>query len=137
MHERKLTPPFAGTDHIGSGDAETKTLLTEINEKLGILIELQQARCPPNESLQEAQSSENDDEIDTSWIIPTNWYDNSQFCRILNVAAPTAQKWRSKRMISYIKIGNRVNYVGSEIIRFIDVYASQRRYVITPIGVDA
>ena len=136
MQDTKSTSLFAGTEHPLPGDTETKSLLNEINEKLAILIELQQARCPPPEMQEEPKTSDDCEDIDTSWIIPTNWYDNSQFCRIFNVAMPTAQKWRSKRMISYIKIGNRVSYVGSEIIRFIDVYASPRKYVITPIGVN-
>lgn len=136
MQNQNLTPQLAGLGRIQSGDDETKTLLKEISEKLGILIDLQKARCPPKETTDASQLSGNTEEIDTSWIDPDNWYDNSQFCRIFNVAAPTAQKWRAKRMISYIKIGNRVNYPGKEIIRFIYVYVSPRKYTVTPVGVN-
>lgn len=134
MHEENLTTTVVAID----SDENTKVLLREINEKLGILIDLQQARQPPQETQPEqteyipAESGK----IDTSWIDPKRWYDNSQFCRMLNVAIVTAQKWRSKRLIDYFKLGRNVRYYGSEIIRFINVYASPRNYVITQISED-
>lgn len=133
MHEEVLT----GVAAIDS-DENTKVLLREINEKLGILIELQQARQPPQEAPPEQQSYEpaESDKIDTSWIDPKRWYDNSQFCRMMNVAMVTAQKWRCKRLIDYFKLGRNIRYHGYEIIRFINVYASPRNFVITKISDD-
>lgn len=134
MHEEILTTTVAAID----SDENTKVLLREINEKLGILIDLQQARQPPKEAQPEQTdySPAESDKIDTSWIDPKRWYDNSQFCRMLNVALVTAQKWRSKRLIDYFKLGRNVRYYGHEIIRFINVYATPRNYVITQISED-
>lgn len=131
MQNEKLTQKFADVAEVGNNDSDTKALLLEISEKLGILIDLQRARNPPvRESMIQ---SEDDGVIDTSWIIPHKLYDNSQFCRIFNVAKITAQKWRSSKLIGYILIGKSVRYSGSDIIRFIEVYASRRNYKIFPI----
>lgn len=105
-----------------------RDLLEDINEKLQVLIEIQQARQPPFHSKPEVKYIS--DEIDTSWIEPNRWYDNGHFCRIFDVAKITAQKWRSKGLISYIKLGRNVRYPGHEIIRFINVYASPRNYAV-------
>lgn len=118
----------AGTENNGK---DTKALLSEINEKLGILIDLQRARNPPEVEVKILQ--EDDDEIDVSWIIPHKWYDNSQFCRMFNIATITAQKWRSNKLIAYILIGRSVRYQGIDIIRFIKVYASRRKFKISPV----
>lgn len=118
----------AGTENNGK---DTKALLSEISEKLGILIDLQRARNPPEVEVKILQ--EDDDEIDVSWIIPHKWYDNSQFCRMFNVATITAQKWRSNKLIAYILIGRSVRYQGIDIIRFIKVYASRRKFKISPV----
>lgn len=118
----------AGTENNGK---DTKTLLSEISEKLGILIDLQRARNPPEVEVKILQ--EDDDEIDVSWIIPHKWYDNSQFCRMFNIATITAQKWRSNKLIAYILIGRSVRYQGIDIIRFIKVYASRRKFKISPV----
>lgn len=118
----------AGAENIGK---DTKALLSEISEKLGILIDLQRARNPPEVEVKILQ--EDDDEIDVSWIIPHKWYDNSQFCRMFNVATITAQKWRSNKLIAYILIGRSVRYQGIDIIRFIKVYASRRKFKISPV----
>lgn len=118
----------AGTENNGK---DTKALLSEISEKLGILIDLQRARNPPEVEVKILQ--EDDDEIDVSWIIPHKWYDNSQFCRMFNIATITAQKWRSNKLIAYILIGRSVRYQGIDIIRFIKVYASRRKFKISPV----
>lgn len=118
----------AGTENIGK---DTKALLSEISEKLGILIDLQRARNPPEVEVKILQ--DDDDEIDVSWIIPHKWYDNSQFCRMFNIATITAQKWRSNKLIAYILIGRSVRYQGIDIIRFIKVYASRRKFKISPV----
>lgn len=118
----------AGTENNGK---DTKALLSEISEKLGILIDLQRARNPPEVEVKILQ--DDDDEIDVSWIIPHKWYDNSQFCRMFNVATITAQKWRSNKLIAYILIGRSVRYQGIDIIRFIKVYASRRKFKISPV----
>lgn len=118
----------AGTENNGK---DTKALLSEISEKLGILIDLQRARNPPEVEVKILQ--EDDDEIDVSWIIPHKWYDNSQFCRMFNVATITAQKWRSNKLIAYILIGRSVRYQGIDIIRFIKVYASRRKFKISSV----
>ena len=131
MQNEKLTQKLADVARVGNDENDTKALLLEISEKLGILIDLQRARNPP---AQEAiTQAENDGVIDTSWIIPHKLYDNSQFCRIFNVAKITAQKWRSSKLIAYILIGKSVRYQGSDIIRFIEVYAARRNYKIFPI----
>lgn len=118
----------AGTENDGK---DTKALLSEISEKLGILIDLQRARNPPEVEVKILQ--DDDDEIDVSWIIPHKWYDNSQFCRMFNIATITAQKWRSNKLIAYILIGRSVRYQGIDIIRFIKVYASRRKFKISPV----
>lgn len=118
----------AGTENNGK---DTKALLLEISEKLGVLIDLQRARNPPAVEVQITQ--DDDDEIDVSWIIPHKWYDNSQFCRMFNIATITAQKWRSNKLIAYILIGRSVRYQGIDIIRFIKVYASRRKFKIRPL----
>ena len=118
----------AGTENNGK---DTKALLSEISEKLGILIDLQRARNPPEVEVKILQ--EDDDEIDVSWIIPHKWYDNSQFCRMFNIATITAQKWRSNKQIAYILMGRSVRYQGIDIIRFIKVYASRRKFKISPV----
>lgn len=131
MQNEKLTQKLADVAGVGNDENDTKALLLEISEKLGILIDLQRARNPPiKESITQ---TEDDGVIDTSWIIPHKLYDNSQFCRIFNVAKITAQKWRSSRLISYILIGKSVRYQGCDIIRFIEVYAARRNYKIFPI----
>ena len=131
MQNEKLTQKLADVARVGNDENDTKALLLEISEKLGILIDLQRARNPPAQD--SATQTEDDGVIDTSWIIPHKLYDNSQFCRIFNVAKITAQKWRSSRLISYILIGKSVRYQGSDIIRFIEVYAARRNYKIFPI----
>ena len=131
MQNEKLTQKLADVAGVVNNDNDTKALLLEISEKLGILIDLQRARNPPAQD--SATQTEDDGVIDTSWIIPHKLYDNSQFCRIFNVAKITAQKWRSSRLISYILIGKSVRYQGSDIIRFIEVYAARRNYKIFPI----
>lgn len=118
----------AGTENNGK---DTKALLLEISEKLGVLIDLQRARNPPEVEVKILQ--DDDDEIDVSWIIPHKWYDNSQFCRMFNIATITAQKWRSNKLIAYILIGRSVRYQGIDIIRFIKVYASRRKFKIRPL----
>lgn len=131
MQNEKLTQKLADVAGVGNDENDTKALLLEISEKLGILIDLQRARNPPIK--EPITQIEDDGVIDTSWIIPHKLYDNSQFCRIFNVAKITAQKWRSSRLISYILIGKSVRYQGSDIIRFIEVYAARRNYKIFPI----
>ncbi|WP_304648856.1 helix-turn-helix domain-containing protein [uncultured Duncaniella sp.] len=131
MQNEKLTQKLADVAGVANNDNDTKALLLEISEKLGILIDLQRARNPPAQD--SATQTEDDGVIDTSWIIPHKLYDNSQFCRIFNVAKITAQKWRSSKLIAYILIGKSVRYQGSDIIRFIEVYAARRNYKIFPI----
>lgn len=131
MQNEKLTQKLADVAGAANNDNDTKALLLEISEKLGILIDLQRARNPPAQD--SATQTEDDGVIDTSWIIPHKLYDNSQFCRIFNVAKITAQKWRSSKLIAYILIGKSVRYQGSDIIRFIEVYAARRNYKIFPI----
>ena len=68
MQNEKLTQKFADVAEVGNNDSDTKALLLEISEKLGVLIDLQRARNPPvRESVIQ---SEDDGVIDTSWIIP-------------------------------------------------------------------
>lgn len=131
MQNEKLTQKLADVAGVANNDNDTKALLLEISEKLGILIDLQRARNPPAQ--EPVTKTEDDGVIDTSWIIPHKLYDNSQFCRIFNVAKITAQKWRSSKLIAYILIGKSVRYQGSDIIRFIEVYAARRNYKIFPI----
>ncbi len=131
MQNEKLTQKLADVAGVVNNDNDTKALLLEISEKLGILIDLQRARNPPAQD--PVTQTEDDGAIDTSWIIPHKLYDNSQFCRIFNVAKITAQKWRSSKLIAYILIGKSVRYQGSDIIRFIEVYAARRNYKIFPI----
>lgn len=131
MQNEKLTQKLADVAGVVNNDNDTKALLLEISEKLGILIDLQRARNPPAQ--EPVTKTEDDGVIDTSWIIPHKLYDNSQFCRIFNVAKITAQKWRSSKLIAYILIGKSVRYQGSDIIRFIEVYAARRNYKIFPI----
>ena len=131
MQNEKLTQKLADVAGVVNNDSDTKALLLEISEKLGILIDLQRARNPPAQET--VTKTEDDGVIDTSWIIPHKLYDNSQFCRIFNVAKITAQKWRSSKLIAYILIGKSVRYQGSDIIRFIEVYAVRRNYKIFPI----
>lgn len=131
MQNEKLTQKLADIAGSVNNDSDTKALLLEISEKLGILIDLQRARNPPVQD--PVTQTEDDGVIDTSWIIPHKLYDNSQFCRIFNVAKITAQKWRSSKLIAYILIGKSVRYQGSDIIRFIEVYAARRNYKIFPI----
>lgn len=131
MQNEKLTQKLADVAGVVNNDSDTKALLLEISEKLGILIDLQRARNPPAQD--PVTQTEDDGAIDTSWIIPHKLYDNSQFCRIFNVAKITAQKWRSSKLIAYILIGKSVRYQGSDIIRFIEVYAARRNYKIFPI----
>lgn len=131
MQNEKLTQKLADIAGVVNNDSDTKALLLEISEKLGILIDLQRARNPPAQ--EPVTKTEDDGVIDTSWIIPHKLYDNSQFCRIFNVAKITAQKWRSSKLIAYILIGKSVRYQGSDIIRFIEVYAARRNYKIFPI----
>lgn len=131
MQNEKLTQKLADVAGVANNDSDTKALLLEISEKLGILIDLQRARNPPAQD--PVTQTEDDGAIDTSWIIPHKLYDNSQFCRIFNVAKITAQKWRSSKLIAYILIGKSVRYQGSDIIRFIEVYAARRNYKIFPI----
>lgn len=131
MQNENLTQKLADVAGAVNNDSDTKALLLEISEKLGILIDLQRARNPPAQ--EPVTKTEDDGVIDTSWIIPHKLYDNSQFCRIFNVAKITAQKWRSSKLIAYILIGKSVRYQGSDIIRFIEVYAARRNYKIFPI----
>lgn len=131
MQNGNLTQKLAQIAVAENNGKDTKALLSEISEKLGILIDLQRARNPPEVEVKILQ--EDDDEIDVSWIIPHKWYDNSQFCRMFNVATITAQKWRSNKLIAYILIGRSVRYQGIDIIRFIKVYASRRKFKISPV----
>lgn len=131
MQNENLTQKLADVAGAVNNDSDTKALLLEISEKLGVLIDLQRARNPPAQ--EPVTKTEDDGVIDTSWIIPHKLYDNSQFCRIFNVAKITAQKWRSSKLIAYILIGKSVRYQGSDIIRFIEVYAARRNYKIFPI----
>ena len=131
MQNENLTLKLADVAGAVNNDSDTKALLLEISEKLGVLIDLQRARNPPAQ--EPVTKTEDDGVIDTSWIIPHKLYDNSQFCRIFNVAKITAQKWRSSKLIAYILIGKSVRYQGSDIIRFIEVYAVRRNYKIFPI----
>ncbi len=131
MQNGNLTQKLAHVADTENNGKDTKALLSEISEKLGILIDLQRARNPPEVEVKILQ--EDDDEIDVSWIIPHKWYDNSQFCRMFNVATITAQKWRSNKLIAYILIGRSVRYQGIDIIRFIKVYASRRKFKISPV----
>lgn len=131
MQNGNLTQKLAHVADTENNGKDTKALLSEISEKLGILIDLQRARNPPEVEVKILQ--EDDDEIDVSWIIPHKWYDNSQFCRMFNVATITAQKWRSNKLIAYILIGRSVRYQGIDIIRFIKVYASRRKFKINPV----
>lgn len=131
MQNGNLTQKLAQVSEAENNGKDTMALLSEISEKLGILIDLQRARNPPEMELKILQ--EDDDEIDVSWIIPHKWYDNSQFCRMFNVATITAQKWRSNKLIAYILIGRSVRYQGIDIIRFIKVYASRRKFKISPV----
>lgn len=131
MQNGNLTQKLAQVAVAENNGKDTKALLSEISEKLGILIDLQRARNPPEVEVKILQ--EDDDEIDVSWIIPHKWYDNSQFCRMFNVATITAQKWRSNKLIAYILIGRSVRYQGIDIIRFIKVYASRRKFKISPV----
>lgn len=131
MQNENLTQKLADVAGAVNNDSDTKALLLEISEKLGVLIDLQRARNPPAQ--EPVTKTEDDGVIDTSWIIPHKLYDNSQFCRIFNVAKITAQKWRSSKLIAYILIGKSVRYQGSDIIRFIEVYAVRRNYKIFPI----
>jgi len=131
MQNGNLTQRLAQVAVAENNGKDTKALLSEISEKLGILIDLQRARNPPEVEVKILQ--EDDDEIDVSWIIPHKWYDNSQFCRMFNVATITAQKWRSNKLIAYILIGRSVRYQGIDIIRFIKVYASRRKFKISPV----
>lgn len=131
MQNGNLTQKLAHVADTENNGKDTKALLSEISEKLGILIDLQRARNPPEVGVKILQ--EDDDEIDVSWIIPHKWYDNSQFCRMFNVATITAQKWRSNKLIAYILIGRSVRYQGIDIIRFIKVYASRRKFKISPV----
>lgn len=131
MQNGNLTQRLAQVAGTENNAKDTKALLSEISEKLGILIDLQRARNPPEVEVKILQ--EDDDEIDVSWIIPHKWYDNSQFCRMFNIATITAQKWRSNKLIAYILIGRSVRYQGIDIIRFIKVYASRRKFKISPV----
>lgn len=131
MQNGNLTQKLAQVAGSENNGKDTMALLSEISEKLGILIDLQRARNPPEGEVKILQ--EDDDEIDVSWIIPHKWYDNSQFCRMFNVATITAQKWRSNKLIAYILIGRSVRYQGIDIIRFIKVYASRRKFKISPV----
>lgn len=131
MQNGNLTQKLAHVADTENNGKDTKALLSEISEKLGILIDLQRARNPPEVEVKILQ--EDDDEIDVSWIIPHKWYDNSQFCRMFNIATITAQKWRSNKLIAYILIGRSVRYQGIDIIRFIKVYASRRKFKISPV----
>ncbi len=131
MQNGNLTQKLAQVAGAENNGKDTMALLSEISEKLGILIDLQRARNPPEVEVKILQ--EDDDEIDVSWIIPHKWYDNSQFCRMFNVATITAQKWRSNKLIAYILIGRSVRYQGIDIIRFIKVYASRRKFKISPV----
>lgn len=131
MQNGNLTQKLAQIAVAENNGKDTQALLSEISEKLGILIDLQRARNPPEVEVKILQ--EDDDEIDVSWIIPHKWYDNSQFCRMFNVATITAQKWRSNKLIAYILIGRSVRYQGIDIIRFIKVYASRRKFKISPV----
>lgn len=131
MQNGNLTQRLAQVADTENNGKDTKVLLSEISEKLGILIDLQRARNPPEVEVKILQ--EDDDEIDVSWIIPHKWYDNSQFCRMFNIATITAQKWRSNKLIAYILIGRSVRYQGIDIIRFIKVYASRRKFKISPV----
>lgn len=131
MQNGNLTQRLAQVAVAENNGKDTKALLSEISERLGILIDLQRARNPPEVEVKILQ--EDDDEIDVSWIIPHKWYDNSQFCRMFNVATITAQKWRSNKLIAYILIGRSVRYQGIDIIRFIKVYASRRKFKISPV----
>lgn len=131
MQNGNLTQKLAHVADTENNGKDTKALLSEISEKLGILIDLQRARNPPEVEVKILQ--EDDDEIDVSWIIPHKWYDNSQFCRMFNIATITAQKWRSNKLIAYILMGRSVRYQGIDIIRFIKVYASRRKFKISPV----
>lgn len=131
MQNGNFTQKLAHVADTKNNGKDTKALLSEISEKLGILIDLQRARNPPEVEVKILQ--EDDDEIDVSWIIPHKWYDNSQFCRMFNIATITAQKWRSNKLIAYILIGRSVRYQGIDIIRFIKVYASRRKFKISPV----
>lgn len=131
MQNGNLTQKLAHVADTENNGKDTKALLSEISEKLGILIDLQRARNPPEVEVKILQ--DDDDEIDVSWIIPHKWYDNSQFCRMFNIATITAQKWRSNKLIAYILIGRSVRYQGIDIIRFIKVYASRRKFKISPV----
>lgn len=133
MTHQSTTPQIALPDAHGS---ETHSLLREINEKLTVLIELERARHPPlTGTVPKADNSDETppDVIDTGWVDPNRWYDNGEFCKIFNVAKPTSQLWRSKKLFSYILLGGRVRVPGAEIIRFINVYAAPRRMTVRPL----
>lgn len=133
MTQQSSIPQIALPDANGS---DTHSLLSSINEKLAVLIELERARHPPtvNETSQtETHEEAHPDVIDTSWVDPNRWYDNGEFCQIFNIAKPTSQLWRCKKLFSYILLGGRVRVPGTEIIRFINVYAAPRRMTVRPL----
>ncbi|MCM1140574.1 MAG: helix-turn-helix domain-containing protein [Muribaculum sp.] len=133
MTHQSTTPQIVLPDANGS---ETNSLLHSINEKLSVLIELERARHPPKTDdapIAVIPDETPPDVIDTSWVEPNRWYDNGEFCQIFNVAKPTSQLWRSKKLFSYILLGGRVRVTGSEIIRFINVYAAPRRMTVRPL----
>lgn len=136
MQNTSLTQKIAEATGTNDAPEDTKAILSEINEKLGILIDMQRGRQPPEENGEGPQSEYPTvvNGIDISWIDPNKLYDNSQFCRIFNIQPPTAQKWRSNKMIEYIKIGNKsVRYPGWSMIRFLNLYAAPRNFKITPV----
>ena len=50
------------------------------------------------------------------------FFDNQDFCQVMNISKRTAQEWRRKRWISYSHVGNKYYYRLSDILILLHVH---------------
>lgn len=49
------------------------------------------------------------------------FFDNQEFCQVMNISKRTAQDWRNKRWISYSRVGKKYYYRLSDILILLHV----------------
>ena len=95
---------------------------SEITGEFARLVELMQ-------SIPSAKSPDSDNSATepSMAINPKVWYDNADLCQMLNVSKHTAQRWRTDKKIKYTILCGKANYLGCDILTFIQVYGKQHR----------
>lgn len=96
------------------------TVWNELTARMGSITELMQSIMP-------APPADNADKEQLPSIKPDVWYDNADLCQMLNVSKFTAQKWRTEKKIKYTILCGKANYLGRDILKFLQLYGKQHR----------